>query len=377
MIDNKLDVRTGMTVTQVRTREVTLPLSRPVRNGTMLLAERAYTFVDVVTASGLTGTACGYTRGAPLAWIVREQLAPVVMNRSPFESELLWRALFEKGVRFLGTSGAFMRSLSLVDIALWDLRGKIVGHPVASLLGGQAATFPVMAAAGYYRDGLTEDDLQAEYADLVSRGFRQLKVMAGGLDPRQDARRVNAIREALPADATLAVDVNGVWTSAAEALEFLDALDQLPFFLEDPFRPGCVAALEDLRRHTATPIAVGEWESGVRRFRELLDRNVVDILRLDATAIGGATEWLRVAALATAYDKTILPHFFPGVHAQLAVAAETILALEVVPASTGADNFDDLVDDAWWSQGPKVAVPDAPGFGIEWSRKEGPDSSRN
>src|SRR5207237_2838327 len=136
--------------------------------------------------------------------------------------------------------------------------------------------------------------------------------------------------------------------------------------VEDPFGTDNRAAMKQLRRRTSVPIAVGEWESGHRRVRELLDEGLVDVVRLDATAIGGITEWLKSAAVCTAYDKRILPHYFPEVHLPLAAATPAVEAIEIVPRSTGADNFDQLVTGPDWGAAPTAVPGGGPGLGIGW-----------
>lgn len=357
-------------IRDVAVSELRLPLRRSVRNGTTTIEARDYTFLTVELESGVQGVACGYTRATPLRWVLESTLAPRCIGRSVFEGERLWREAYDDGVRFMGTTGVFMRALSLLDIAIWDARGKLLGTSVASLLGGANSASPALIAAGYYRNEAGIDDLVAEYADFVEQGYRHFKIMAGGLTADEDAERFNAVRAALPASATLAVDVNGAWQTASDAAAFLDRLVTPPAFVEDPFLPGRDDALRSLRRLSDVRLAVGEWQSEARSIRHLLDAGLVDVVRLDVTTIGGVTEWLRAAALASTYDAAILPHFFPGLHAHLAPAASNVLAIELVPPATWADNFDDLVTDPWWMRDTSISAPTRPGFGLDWRRKE-------
>ncbi|MCI0158755.1 mandelate racemase/muconate lactonizing enzyme family protein [Leifsonia shinshuensis] len=359
-------------VSAVRVDEVVLPLQRPVRNGTAFIAQREYVLVTVETVDGATGTACALTRGAPIRAMVEDFLAPRLIGQSAFNLQNAWQDNYRAGELFLGRSGAFIRALSLIDIALWDLLGAVLERPVAAILGGGGGSAPVMAALGYYQsdaDGRIIADLDRlteEYVGFVERGFRKFKVMAGGAPLTVDVERIRAISSVLPPDAELAVDVNGAWSTAAEGLRFLDAVD-VPFsFIEDPFRPDNDSALRRFRAQSSAVVAVGEWESGIHRFRSLLGDGLADVLRIDATACGGIGEWMRIAALASAYDASIVPHYYPEIHVHLAAAVPGVDAVETVPVETGADNFDELLTHSAWAGGASATPLDTPGFGTEW-----------
>ncbi len=352
----------------VTTRTVTLPLERAVRNGTARIDHRDYTFVEITDTSGTVGRACAFSRDLPLPAVVNSFHAPRVVGRRVFERERIWADLYADGERFLGRNGIGLRALSLIDIALWDLTGQLLGLPLDALLGGQDADVPLLAAAGYYR---AEPDpgherLSWEYRTLAEQGVTRFKIMAGALSVADDAARIQAAHAAIPAGAGLAVDVNGGWRTASDALRFLDAVAIPVDFIEDPFPPDNLTALAELKRHSPVPIAVGEWESGRRRVRELLERGLVDVVRLDATAVGGVSEWLKAAAVAAAYDVRVLPHYYPEVHRPLAAATPAVEAIEIVPEATGADNFARLCRRGHVLAGP-IAVPNPiPGVGIEW-----------
>jgi len=359
--------RAGDQITSVETFLVRVPLPQPVRNGTALITEREYLLVRVTTASGAIGVGCAFTRSAPLRPIVDDFLAPQIIGRSVFDVQNISADLFRSGELFLGRTGAFPRALSLVDIALWDAMGSISGLSLAEQLGGSGAGVPTLMALGYYQSGDEIELLQAEYSELVDQGFRRFKMMAGGATLEHDVRRVAAVKEVLPPDATLAVDVNGAWASAREALTFLDAVDTEFSFIEDPFLPDNLAALTAFRKHSSAIVAVGEWESSRYRFLELLKLDLLDIARVDATAVGGITEWMRIAAVVAAHDKRVLPHYYPEIHRHLVAACPVAEAIEVVPRLTGADNYHVLVRSTPWEDAPHVPSLTTPGLGIEWN----------
>jgi len=354
-------------IVSVSATQVRLPLHAPVRNGSAVIAHRDYVVVTVQSAGGRSGTGVAFTRGAPLATIIEDSLAPTIVGRSPFEVQRLWDEMYTRGELFMGRSGAFMRALSILDIAIWDLKGKLAERSLAADLGGEGATIPLMLSLGYYRSDEGLDDLVATYAQYAQKGFRRFKIMAGGALLLEDRDRLRAVAEVLPPGSTLAVDVNGTFATASEALRFVDSIDLPLDFVEDPFRPDNVSSAREFKRHSTIPVAVGEWESGRHRFRELLEQDLVDIVRLDATACGGVSEWLKIAGLARSFGKRILPHYYPEIHVHLAAATPGAEAIEVVPASTGADNFDRMVVSGPWQELPTTPVSNSPGLGLEWN----------
>ena len=200
---------------------------------------------------------------------------------------------------FSGGRACFLAQSRLIDIALWDLQGKLLGHSVAELLGVARPAVPILMALGYYREGEELTILREEYEGLVERGFRQFKMIWGGAaSSERDLRRAREIFSVLPEDASLAVDVNGAWSQASQSHAFLDAIDGRLAFLEDPFTPDNEDALRELRSSSDTPIAIGEWESGRARFGYLIGERLVDVVRIDATAAGGISEWLAIADIA-------------------------------------------------------------------------------
>ncbi|WP_169582049.1 enolase C-terminal domain-like protein [Microbacterium thalassium] len=358
----------GDRIASVIAYQFTLPLENPVRNGTTLISDREYVVTEVSTIAGTVGRAVGFTRGAPLATIIESVIAPYAIGLNASAGRALARTLAPNAERFWGTRGMFPRALSLVDIAMWDAWGSQVGWSISDLVGGSGEQTEVLVALGYYRDGKTLDMLAAEYAEMAQRGHRKFKMMVGGDTPANDAQRVRVALDALPHDAKLSIDANGKWVDAREALSFLEMLPFVPDFVEDPFVPGDSLSLRRLRRSYSGRIAIGEWESDAASFRRLVDEDLLDVARIDATACGGITGWIDAAAIVKSAGKAILPHYFPEIHVHLAgpFGAE---ALETVPVQTGADNFDQLVVKAPWEMEPVTAAATAPGLGILWDEK--------
>jgi L-alanine-DL-glutamate epimerase-like enolase superfamily enzyme len=138
-------------------------------------------------------------------------------------------------------------------------------------------------------------------------------------------------------------------------------------FIEDPFRPDNLVALAAFRKHSLATVAIGEWESSGNRFLELLRHDLLDIARVDATAVGGITGWMRIVAVVAAHEKRVLPHYYPEIHRHLVAACPVADTIEVVPRSTGADNFHLLVDSTPWEGVTPLPYSETPGLGIKWN----------
>lgn len=358
-----------MRVSEVTTGVVRVPLPMPVRNGTVTIVDRDYVFVRVKSTSGHTGVSCGFARGGDLVGPIRNVFGPMSVGRGVHEPQLVTAEMWRRARPFLGSNGQVARAISLIDMALWDLHATVVGLPLADLLGaGGVDSVPVMAASGYYRSSdpaVEVDEVRREYAALADVGYTRVKIMVGGAEPGLDALRVAAAAEA--AGMPVGIDVNGAWASTADAERLLRELPEaMVEFVEEPFPAGQVDVLRRFRASRRIPVAVGEWESDIDVMRHMMAEGLIDIARLDVTAIGGVTGWLSATPLATSYAIPVLPHYFPMFHAPLLAATPTALAVEIVPESSGAENFPALILDGPAVDKGRLPLSDRPGFGVQW-----------
>jgi L-alanine-DL-glutamate epimerase-like enolase superfamily enzyme len=356
-------------ITDVSAGLLRVPLTQPVRNGTATITEREYVMVRITTDSGMSGAACCLARGGDLVSIIRGTIAPLATGRGEHEPQRITTDARLRCTPFLGTDGQVARAISVVDMALWDLHAKGARLPMADLLGaGGVDRVPVMAASGYYTSLDPATELAAitrEFADLAEQGYHRLKIMAGAVAASFDAERIAAAVDA--AKMPVGVDVNGAWRTTGDARLVLEAVPSGAIeFIEEPFPLGEIDVLRRFRCVQPTPIAIGEWETDARYLRMLMEGGLIDLLRLDVTAIGGVTGWLAASALATSFSIPVLPHYFPFFHAPLLAATPTALAVEVIPVSSGAENFQLLLRSVPpIEDGFLLMNPDA-GFGLDW-----------
>ncbi|HET6499837.1 MAG TPA: mandelate racemase/muconate lactonizing enzyme family protein [Amycolatopsis sp.] len=333
---------------------------------------RSSCVVEIVTDEGVTGW--GECFGLPAAnrALIESMYAPLLIGRDPTERVSLWEAMYQRGRTHKGIA---ITALSGVDIALWDLAGKIAGQPVYQLLGGKSDAVQTYASSFYY-GGLFDDDIEREAEHLLKQGFTAFKIKVGGRSIEDDAERVRRVRAAVGPDARLAVDANRGYT-AAEAIVFGQAIsEQNIWWFEEPVPPEDLAGYARVRAALTIPIAGGESEYTRWGFRDLLAGEYVDVVQPDTEACGGIGEMLLIAGMASAFGAAMSPHVWGS-------AIATATALHVISAlphgtpsmtrerprmelDTSPNSLRDKL--AFLDPGPIMRVPERPGLGIEIDR---------
>jgi L-alanine-DL-glutamate epimerase-like enolase superfamily enzyme len=265
-----------------------------------------------------------------------------------------------------GQRGTVMRALSIVDIALWDLKGKAAGLPVYRLLGGSRQEVPVVVVGGYPAPRASLDALAAEMQSFAARGFAMVKMALGSGSPAAEAERVRIAREALGKDVRLMIDVHWSWQTLQEACEMAELWRPYALtWIEDPFRPEDVRRAAEFRHRTHLPVAIGDEQHGRWAFRELILHDAVDFLRLDATTIGGISEFARVAALAATWAIPIATHIYHNMHIHCAAAFAHTFAVEYCDQDQGVDCTPMLLVRDLAPRAGCLQVPETPGLGLE------------
>lgn len=350
-----------MRITDVRTMELHIPHLGGYRDATTRVAERGYSVlaVYVVTDQGIEGFAPG--RGGPAARAIIEQtLKPLLIGRDPLAIERIWDDLFWR-IRGIGRKGLAFCALSAVDIALWDLKARLLGLPLCRLLGGSGEPTPVYGSGGW--TNLTVDELVEEMAGYVARGINAVK-MKVGLGEDEDLLRVRSVREAIGEGPKLFLDVNGGYY-AKQAIRMSHRFEEYNVgWLEEPVMADDLDGLAAVVQATRIPIATGEHEYTKYGFRDLMVRRAADIVQPNVTRVGGITEWLKIAHLAEAFNLPVAPHAAQIVHVHLARATPNLLTLEYLGFLEEADrilyaDIPPLRDGRW------APALDRPGLGLE------------
>ncbi len=322
---------------------------------------------------------------APGTHIMGLGLKETLIGADPTDVEGLWERLYT-GSAMTGRRGLGICAIGALDMALWDLRGKIEGQPVWQLLGG-AAQRHVTPYASLLPEGDTlpgyTDSLVRRTAEAKALGFRAAKLEIcihgpyshNGLQIRDDRAIASIVREcraAVGPDMTLMVDVAYCWQDWKEALRAIDMLaDQDIFFVETPLPSDDIAGYAKLCRTSPVRIAAGEWLNTRFEFREYLDRHALDVVQPDVGRVGGLTEARRVAAMARDRGVLVVPHCWKsaiGIAASvhLAVVSPTCSHIEFLPAPLADSRLrKELVRNEFTVEDGFIPLPTAPGLGID------------
>lgn len=342
-------------------------------------SERCICVVKVTASNGQFGWGEGYGPAGVLEAGIKF-LEPVVLGQNPLENEVIWSTMYRKTLDF-ARRGTLTASLSAIDIAIWDLKGKILGLPVSTLLGGAHRTKVKPYATGlYFTDHNNPTrDFEEEITLYKSQGFKALK-MKVGLGVNEDYKNIKRVRELLGDDMQLMIDSNHAYTlrEAAELCRKIEKFD-ISWF-EEPVSPEYYDQYNELRNKTTIPISGGECEYLRFGFHQLLRNKSVDIIQPDICASGGLTEAKRIATLASTYGIDVIPHTW-GTSIGIHVALHFIANLESMPGRMKSPEF--LMEYDQTENGlrerltfPKIKlkdgmieVPTTPGLGIEVDEK--------
>ena len=308
----------------------------------------------------------------PASHAVARGLAELIVGEDPLQIRRLWDVMFA-GTYHYGRDGAALHAISAVDMALWDLAGKVAGRPICDLLGGRRADQVEVYASEVMPGEPTEvTELAGRVADA---GFPALKLGWGplGTDLGRDMELVSAARDAIGPDRRLMID-GGMAYSLQQAREFCrrsSALD-LSWF-EEPFDADDIISYRRLSDTVAVRIACGEAHSTLRSFRRLIEEARVDVLQPDLGRCGGFSVAADVARLAESANIDVVPHSFStdvllAASLQFAAAQPRERLVEYpVTASAGAGS---IITEPLRPHAGVLAVPARPGLGVELDEDE-------
>jgi L-alanine-DL-glutamate epimerase-like enolase superfamily enzyme len=231
-----------------------------------------------------------------------------------------------------GPGGIAALAISAIDVALWDIRGKAFGQPLARLLGGLRDRVPAYASGALTRTTPT-DKLEAAASALVEKGYTQIKTQMAvdGLTPAQEIERIRLIRDAVGPSVNLMVDINQRW-NVHEAISIGRQVEELNLgWLEDPTAHNDYQGLAEIARALHTPVCAGEYLYGIEPHRQTLAHQSVDIVMIDLLRAGGVTQWMKIAGMAEAYNRPVASHLLPEIHVHLIAAIPNGLVVEYMP----------------------------------------------
>lgn len=344
-----------------------VPLDNAVTFSTRVVSAREYCLVKVRSTDGIEGVGYCYavnTSGRLLSVAVTDLLGARLIGEDSLRVEGLWQEMYQEAL-LQGRTGAVMRALSAIDIAVWDLSARTARLPLYQYLGAVVKDrVPAYASGGYYLPGKTPAKLGEELAGYVRDGFTAVKMKTGRLSPGEEEERVRAAREAIGRDVLLMLDANNAWHDLPTALRYMERFEPYdPYWIEEPFSPDDLENHARLAQRTRVTVATGEIEAGRWRFKEMLDKGAAGILQTDATVCGGVSEWRRIAATAASYGVTVSPHAWHDVHVHLAASAPNAGYVEFMP-DDHIVNFRRLIDRQLVAEKGDLLLPQTPGLGF-------------
>ena len=342
-----------------------IPTDFPESDGTLEWSDTTAVVVEAF-AGGKHGIGYSFADTAT-AQLIRDKLAGVVVGMDAMAVQASWLAMV-RAIRNLGRPGIVSMAISAVDVALWDLKARLLDVPLVTLLGKIRDQIPVYGSGGF--TSYSFQQLQDQLGGWAACGITKVK-MKIGRNPAEDPARVRAAREAIGDKVELFVDANGAYTRK-QALEKAEQFAQWHVaWFEEPVSSDDLEGLRLLRDRAPAcmNIAAGEYGYDLFYFRRMLDAGAVDILQADATRCGGYTGFMGVADLCQARCLLLSAHTAPSLHAHVCCASIPVCHVEYFHDHT---RIEQMIFDGALKADHGALRPDLsrPGTGIELKRAD-------
>lgn len=379
-----------MKITKISSHLLSYDMPEVLGYSQQYYAKRTAHLVEVETDEGITGWGECFGPGNVAVAnkaIVEQVIQPMVLGMDPMDRDVIWHKVYNL-LRDHGQKGMPLQSLSGVDIALWDIAGKVCGQPICKLIGGVHRDSVGVYGYGMMLRPEPVEELAARFVDEAAEirhaGFAATK-MKIGLGPKEDVALATAVRRAVGDDFDFMADANHAYTTA-DAFYVGRGLDELDaYWFEEPVAPEDHAGYAELRAGLKVNIAGGEAEFSRWGWKGLLESRGLDIAQPEVCALGGITEFLRVLALAHAHFTQVVNHVW-GSAISVAANLQLLAAMPPLPGGlfprqpwlefdTTDNKFRDnlltvplSIQEQVKKNGGTVGVPMGPGLGVEPDR---------
>ncbi|MFN8720358.1 MAG: mandelate racemase/muconate lactonizing enzyme family protein [Rhodospirillales bacterium] len=358
-----------------------------------------FLFVEVQTDEGVSGwgeiTTTTKIANRALTAMLR-RISDMMVGENPAQIERLWHKLF-RSFTYMGSRGAAVECVSAIDIALWDIRGKVLGRPIYELLGGAVRDEIALYTHPDQRKFTSKENVVAEIRDIVKSGHTALKFdpfplqgphvdgiareqrdgyLDGGLtrtDEREAAELTALIRETAGPDIEILIDAHGRFDvpTAIRLCNSLEEAAKIDWF-EEPCPPESVEALRQVREKVNVPISWGERGHTKWDFVPILEKRLADYIMPDVTWTGGITELKKISALCEAFYIPVSPHDAAGpinvvAGAQVMMTVPNFYKLET--SEWNLSKYNPLIDKPLDNSNGSLKLNKAPGLGIEMNRE--------
>ncbi len=361
-----------------------MPLDTPFYFSQGWVNKRSSLIVEIVTDDGISGWGESLCHGQQpphiAAAFIEQVFKPLLLNRNPFDVEVLWEQMYNT-TRPFGQGGAAVNAISGVDIALWDVIGRSLSKPIHQLIGGAFRTSVTPYATGFYRvaNGKYPDDAIDEALRYVDAGFSAFKLKIGfGIE--EDIDYIHTIRAAVGDNTRIMADANGAYNAATARRIIKSTEDAGVYFFEEMLPPEDLQGYKEIKNESKAFIAAGEQLFGKAGYQPWLSASALDIIQPDVCSSGGITECKKIAAMAQAHNTMLVPHVW-GSGIGLAASLQFIASLPSTPLSLNPLEpmleFDrsahpfrtDLIQGAITMEAGEVQIPTGAGIGVEVNRE--------
>ena len=354
-------------IRHVKLSTARLPLAVPISDAKVFtgrqkpMTEVVFLFAEITTELGHSGIGFSYSKraGGPAQYAHAKEVAEGLIGEDPNDIARIYTKLLWGGAS-VGRSGVATQALAAVDIALYDLKAKRAGLPLAKFLGSYRDSVRTYNTSGGFLNA-SLDEVKARATQSLKEGIGGIKIKVGLPDSKEDLRRVAGIRDHIGPDVPLMVDANQQWDRAT-ALRMGRRLEEFDLvWIEEPLDAYDFEGHAHLAQVLDTPIATGEMLASVAEHKGLIAVNGCDIIQPDAPRVGGITQFLRLAALADERGLGLAPHFAMEIHLHLAAA---------YPREPWVEHFDwldPLFNERLETKDGRMIVPDRPGLGVTLS----------
>ena len=373
------------TIESIDVHKISAPLEEPFAFSQGWATQRSSVIIEIRSSEGVTGWGECLCHGLQppgiAAAIIENAFAPRLIGRLPCDIEVIWEELYNL-TRPFGQGGSIINALSGVDIALWDLWGKMLNQPICRLIGGCFNERVKPYVTGFYRrkKGNYPEDGIREAKQHIADGFNSLKIKVG-FGIKEDIEYIRALREALPPDITLMADANCAYSVPATREILCQTADCHLYFFEEPLPPEDIEGYRLLRTMGITSLAAGENLFGKHACARWVSRGAIDILQPDICSSGGFTEVKKIAALCQSWNIPLIPHVW-GSGVCLAASLQLMASLPPAPLRLNPEEplleydrsdhpfrVDLIYGSLKRDKEGMVPIPDAPGLGIEINRE--------
>ena len=356
-----------MQISNVDVTTVEIPLADPKRFGSRSASARYYTIVEIETKSGVKGF--GYCWGIPAVSIVIEMCKQHLIGETVTATTRIWQKLYHS-LAVMDRRGIAGRALGAIDVALWDIIGKMANLPIYQLIGGFRDEVQAYFSGGYYPVSCkTEKDLlnfmENEFGSYHAKGFTAFKMKIGGMSTTFDLERIKLAREVIGPKSLLMVDANNVY-DVKTAIRFAEQFEKYDIeWFEEPCAVDQLNNCAEIAAKVSMPVAIGENHFTRWDFKEIIESRAASILQGDPTLMGGITEWLNLAGVAAMYGITLAPHWTHDVNVHVALARSEVKIVEYFEAEADVFNVQNIFANPVKARNGMITAAKGSGHGLE------------